>query len=242
MSLALVRIFTIFVVTILFVGSMIFVLNKMAPNTFPEFEHSLKKSGDLTIEFVRKDSALFDPKTDITWIAGATLQQLSDQSLVLWPTHFINDGEKVRFITSIGPEEWETLAPQSLKFDEFLGKYDESPIFIEINHPTIFDVQAFYEQIKSSRSNDNVMIQTSSQSLKKLMKQREPRWLYGANTSEIGKFKLFSSIFLGSLVDATYDFVVLKKYTNEQLDELNKRHILPLLSRDDFIVTAQPAL
>lgn len=239
MLIAVVRILFIGFLSVFGIGAALFGLRTLTQNqSYPDFPHPMKNQKIWQILWVPTAG----PADGSSFIAGAQLQQLADESLVLWPTHYIKVNNKVRFLGQISPEEWKKLQPESLSFDEFLNKYSNQAIFVEVNHPKILDIGAFYEQIKNSRNDNRVLIQTSSQSLKTSLKRMAPTWLFGATTAEQGKFRLLSSIFLESLVETTYDFITLKNFTQMQLDELKKRHIHPLKFQDQSIVTAQLAL
>ncbi len=243
MGQAFVRIFFIFFCCVFLAGTLIYGINRMAPDQYPTFEHPLRSGKPWVINYVYDSNSEF-PEIDSNAnevIYGAQLQELSDESLVLWPEHLIQSNGKVQFLKQMDPKAW-SESKNSMSFDEFLQKYSDKPIYIEINHPQVFNIQAFMDKIKASRSDNRVLIQTSSQSLKKNLKEKEPRWLYGANTAEAGKFKLFSALYMAPILTAIYDFIVLDSYTDVQIEELKKRHITPLVKSEKSLVSAKSSL
>lgn len=243
MGQAVVRLLFISFFSCFCVAAIVFGLRMVTKDRyFQPFDHPLNSSSNWTVAMNALSPNIKPPSEEQILIAGAQVQQLADQSLVLWPKHYILTNGQNKFLAQIQPEDWAQLAPESLSLDQFLLNNALRPIFLEVNHPQILNVKAFYEKIKSSRDNDNVLIQTSSQGLKNSLKKLDPRWLYGATTAELGKFRLMSAFFLETTLETTYDFAVADEFTDRQISELNKRHIRPLVKFENKLVTAQPAL
>lgn len=230
MLLAFVRLFTITAVVIFSLVLAALGLRFLGDSQrYSDFQHPMKEHGFWHI-FIIKDKSTRLPQGAFP---GAKVQQLADQSLVVWPQNFVQHPDAARFLGQLNRDEWKTLAPQGFTLDEFLHEYANQPVLLEANLPHLRNAEAFRDKIRQARSDNNILIQTSSQSLKKSLKKLEPQWLYGATTAEIGKFRFTTALYLTGVVEAAFDFIIMPSYSDLQLKDLDARYIRALVSNSE---------
>lgn len=240
MLLAFVRLLTIALVVIFSLFLAAFGVRYLGgTQDYADFEHPLKEQKFWRIEIIAGSPA--EIPEDL--IVGGRVQQLADQNLVIWPQNHVNTDEGSRFLAHLTMEQWKQVVPDGLSLDDFRTRFADRPIFFEINLPQILNIEEFRRKLRGDRKDNNVLIQTSSQNLKKSLKKIEPQWLYGATTAEIGKYRFTTALYLTGIVEAAFDFIIMPSYTAEQLKDLDNRFIRALMfSDEDKIPTEELAV
>lgn len=220
---------------------------------FAPLDHTLLNGGPWTIAFggdpsqgpaFSKQAFQAAAALSPSMILGATVQQLSDETLVVYPTHYLTGGTDLQYLVRMNLEQFRTAAPDAPTLEEFLGIAKGHPIYLNVDRLIQAFVAKVAEEVSKSFADDQVLIASSSQPVKKYMKERKPLWLYGATAAEMGKLQLIGALYLEPILSIDADFVEADALPEHIREELRRRNIRLVFSKrtspEQSLLATQP--
>lgn len=185
-------------------------------------------------------------------ILGADVQILTDGELIVFPEHFVKDGDQLRFLSTLDYPAFQKLYPGVVTLKEFLQASGPRPVFIRAKNLNRLTGNRLGESLQQLKSEGPVIVQVANQALKKSLKEKFPLWIFANTYSEAGRFQLFTSLGLESIVNLDADVYILDKPNDALVTEIRRRKRKALLittenvnlsassAADGFVVTSRP--
>jgi glycerophosphoryl diester phosphodiesterase len=162
---------------------------------------------------------------DSEWVVygSQNLADLTDTSGFIIQKNF-NELKNVKYKNSS-----ETLVP----LDEAFSLIQKKPIYIIIDQPAGPHLEKLYSLIETNHAEERVVLSSQFMDTNLEIRKKSARWLTGASTSELAKFRFMSSILLETTTELAPDVFVLSKINTRMVDELIRRKKVILIETDE---------
>lgn len=121
-----------------------------------------------------------------------------------------------------------------LTLDHVLSLFPQTTFLLDVHHYEETALRKLLELINRSHAGQRILIHSVFPQILRRLREKEPRWIYFPDKSEIMKAKIMSSIFLETLMSVPSDFIF-QDLTNRR-ESLPKRIHLEALRREKKVI------